>query len=288
MSIPASSLPIAAWRMRLGAVVEHSRTQNFIMAVIVLNALSLGMETSGAIKESFGPWLSAFDIFALSIFCVELSAKMAHRGWRFFTSGWNIFDFAVVAIALVPASGPLAVLRALRILRALRLLTVIPAMRRVVGSLISALPGMGSVFAIIMLVFYVAAVLATNFFSATFPDWFGTIGASLYTLFQVMTLESWSMGIARPVMETHPYAWAFFVPFIMVTTFAIVNLFIGIIVDAMQTQHNDEIATEQAVLHDENQALLAGEASIMSELKALRAEIAALRQEQAQRHQTQP
>ncbi|HEY9163297.1 MAG TPA: ion transporter, partial [Magnetovibrio sp.] len=231
MSNSSVSSASTGLRARLGAIVEHSRTQTFIMALIVLNAVSLGLETSNTMQASIGPWLAAFDVFALSVFCLELSAKMAHRGWRFFTDGWNLFDFAVVAIALVPASGPLAVLRALRILRALRLLTVIPAMRRVVGSLVSALPGMGSVFAIIMLVFYVAAVLATNFFSATFPDWFGTIGASLYTLFQVMTLESWSMGIARPVMETHPYAWAFFVPFIMVTTFAIVNLFIGIIVD---------------------------------------------------------
>jgi len=279
MSSSSLSPATQPWRARVGALVEHRRSQNFIMALIILNAVSLGMETSGALQASLGPLLMAFDIFALSVFCLEIAAKLVHRGPRFFTDGWNVFDFTVVAIALVPASGPLAVLRALRILRALRLLTVIPAMRRVVGSLISALPGMGSVFAIILLVFYVAAVLATNFFAATFPQWFGTIGGSLYTLFQIMTLESWSMGIVRPVMETHPYAWAFFVPFIMVTTFAIVNLFIGIIVDAMQSQHNDEVASEQAVLHDENQALLAGEAAIMAELKALRGEVQALRRE---------
>ncbi|HEY9079488.1 ion transporter [Magnetovibrio sp.] len=262
-------------RARIGAVVDHPRVQYFIMAIIVLNAISLGMETSGVLTAKYGAYLLAFDVFALSVFCVEIAAKLAHRGLRFFKDGWNVFDFLVVAIALVPASGPLAVLRAMRILRALRLLTVVPAMKRVVGALISALPGMGSVFSIIFLVFYVAAVLTTNFFGETFPDWFGTIGASLYTLFQVMTLESWSMGIVRPVMEVHPYAWLFFVPFIMITTFAIVNLFIGIIVDAMQSQHT----VEQEVLHAENKELLAGEDAILAEIRALREEVRALRKQ---------
>ena len=263
-----------SFRVRIGAIVEHSRVQNFIMAIIVLNAVSLGMETSGVITAKFGAALHAFDLFALTVFCVEIGAKLIHRDLRFFKDGWNVFDFLVVAIALIPASGPLAVLRALRILRALRLLTVVPAMKRVIGALLAALPGMGSVFSIIFLVFYVAAVLATNFFSATFPQWFGSIGGSLYTLFQIMTLESWSMGIVRPVMEIHPYAWAFFVPFIMITTFAIVNLFIGIIVDAMQSQHT----VEQDSFDAGNKELLAGEAMILAEIKALRAEVQALRE----------
>lgn len=253
-------------RERIGTVVESRRMQNFIMAVIVLNAVTLGMETSPTLTDAVGPALVAFDTFALTVFCIEIGAKLIHRDIRFFKDGWNVFDFMVVAIALVPATGPLSVLRALRILRAMRLMTVVPAMRRVVGSLIAALPGMGSVLALIILVFYVAAVLATNFFGATFPDWFGTIGASLYTLFQVMTLESWSMGIVRPVMEVHPHAWAFFVPFILMTTFAIVNLFIGIIVDAMQSQHTEE----QDALQTDNREILDGEATILAEVQALR------------------
>ena len=263
-----------SFRDNIGAIIEHPWAQNFIMLVIVLNAVSLGMETSGALTASYGTVLYAFDAFALTVFCIEISAKLVHRDIRFFKDGWNVFDFLVVAIALVPASGPLAVLRALRILRTLRLLTVVPAMKRVVGALIAALPGMGSVFSIIFLVFYVAAVLAINFFGATFPQWFGSIGESLFTLFQVMTLESWSMGIVRPVMEVHPYAWAFFVPFIMITTFAIVNLFIGIIVDAMQSQHTEE----QDFLEANSKELLKGEEAILAELKALRAEVRALRE----------
>ena len=263
-----------SFRTRIGVFVESPRIQNLIMAVIVLNAVSLGLETSTGITADYGAALLAFDTFALIVFCAEIGAKLIHRDIRFFKDGWNVFDFVVVAIALVPASGPFAVLRALRILRALRLLTVVPAMRRVVGALISALPGMGSVFSIIFLVFYVAAVLATNFFGATFPEWFGSIGKSLYSLFQIMTLESWSMGIVRPVMVIHPLAWAFFVPFIMITTFAIVNLFIGIIVDAMQSQHTEE----QDVLQAGNEELLAGEKAILAEIRSLREEVRALKE----------
>lgn len=264
---------ILSVRERVGYFIESQRVQNFIMAIIVLNAVSLGMETSVGLTADYGMILYAFDIFALTVFCAEITAKLIYRDFRFFKDGWNVFDFLVVAIALVPASGPFAVLRTLRIFRALRLLTVVPAMKRVVGALISALPGMGSVFSIIFLVFYVAAVLATNFFGATFPEWFGTIGKSLYTLFQIMTLESWSMGIVRPVMVIHPLAWAFFVPFIMITTFAIVNLFIGIIVDAMQSQHTEE----QEIMHEETKSLLSGEEAILSEIRSLREEVRELR-----------
>lgn len=263
-----------SFRAQVGTIVESKRVQYFVMAIIVLNAVSLGMETSGGLTADYGALLYAFDMFALIVFCVEIGAKLIHRDIRFFKDGWNVFDFLVVAIALVPASGPFAVLRTLRILRALRLLTVVPAMKRVIGALISALPGMGSVFTIIFLVFYVAAVLATNFFGDAFSEWFGSIGKSLFTLFQIMTLESWSMGIVRPVMVVFPHAWAFFVPFIMITTFAIVNLFIGIIVDAMQSQHTEE----QDVLEAGNMELLEGEKAILSELKALRAEVRALRE----------
>jgi voltage-gated sodium channel len=126
------------------------------------------------------------------------------------------------------------VLRSLRVLRVLRLLTVIPSLRKVVAAFLHSIPGLAGVVAVMAIFFYTAGVLATRLFGAAYPDWFGSLGKSLYTLFQVMTLESWSMGIVRPVMETHPWAWAFFVPFIVIATFTILNLFIGIIVSTMQ------------------------------------------------------
>jgi voltage-gated sodium channel len=142
--------------------------------------------------------------------------------------------------ALIPASGPFSVLRAFRIFRTLRLLSIVPSMRRIIQAIFISIPGILSVGTIIVLIFYISSVLTTNFFGNSFYEWFGTIGNSMYTLFQIMTLESWSMGIVRPVMKEFPLAWLFFVPFILVTTFAILNLFIGIIVDAMQQISGDD------------------------------------------------
>lgn len=236
MAAPDTSSP----RSALAALVEAPLFQHFITAVILVNAVTLGLETSKVAMEAAGPLLVALDRIALAIFVVELSLKLAAWRLRFFRDGWNLFDLAVVAIALVPAAGPLSVLRALRILRVLRLLSVVPSMRKVVTALFGALPGMGSIIAVLLLVFYVGAVLSTKLFGDAFPDWFGTIGGSMYSLFQIMTLESWSMGIVRPVMDAYPYAWAFFVPFIILTSFMVLNLFIAIIVNSMQAMHEEE------------------------------------------------
>ena len=222
-------------RERVGAFVEAPRIQRFIMAMIVLNAISLGLETSPEVRARMGDILAVIDRVVLAIFVVEIVMKLFAKRLDFFKSGWNVFDFIVVSIALVPAAGPFYILRALRILRVLRLISVVPQMRRVVQALVTAIPGLLSIVALISLIFYISAVLATNLFGSEFEEWFGTIGASMYSLFQIMTLESWSMGIVRPVMRVYPYAWIFFVPFIMVTSFAVINLFIGVIVDAMQT-----------------------------------------------------
>ncbi|MEO1795724.1 MAG: ion transporter [Pseudomonadota bacterium] len=242
--------------------LERPLVMNVIMGVIIFNAIILGLETSKPIMEAVGPLILALDRICLGIFVAELVAKLvAYRG-KFFRSGWNIFDFVIVAIALVPSSGGLSVLRALRILRVLRLISVAPQLRRVVEGFVSALPGMGSVFLLMGMMFYIGAVMATKLFGAgcpacapdqalLFDEWFGTLGRSLYTLFQVMTLESWSMGIVRPVLEVYPYAWAFFVPFIMVTTFAVVNLLVGLIVNSMQDAHSAEANEATDTYRDE-------------------------------------
>jgi voltage-gated sodium channel len=187
-----------------------------------------------------GDLLLTLDKLVLAVFVIELLARFAVYRTKFFHDPWRIFDLFVVGVALVPATGSLSVLRALRMLRVLRLISVVPSLRRVVGGLISALPGMGSIVVLLGLVFYVFAVMATNLYGASFPEWFGDISSSAYTLFQIMTLESWSMGIVRPVMEVHPEAWLFFVPFILITTFAVVNLVVGLIVNSMQEAHAEE------------------------------------------------
>ncbi|WP_299983665.1 ion transporter [uncultured Ruegeria sp.] len=231
---------------RLLTMIEAPAFGRFITGVIIFNAVLLGMETSPTLMEAAGPLIVTLDSICLAIFVAEIGMKLVATGRRFFTNGWNIFDFIIVGIALVPGGAGLSVLRALRILRVLRVISVAPRLRRVVEGFISALPGMASVFLLMAILFYIGAVISTKLFSTTFPDWFGDLGLSAYTLFQIMTLESWSMGIVRPVMEIYPYAWLFFVPFIMVTTFAVVNLLVGLIVNSMQDAHHaeDEVKTD--------------------------------------------
>jgi voltage-gated sodium channel len=221
-------------RLRAARWVESSTVQRWVVGVILLNALVMGMETSPELMARWKVLLITLDKICLGVFLIELILKFyAYRG-LFWRSGWNVFDFAVVAVALVPGAGPWSVLRSLRVLRVLRLLTVIPSLRKVVAAFLHAIPGLFGVVAVMMIFFYTAGVLATRLFGQDFPQWFGTLGRSLYSLFQIMTLESWSMGIVRPVMEVHPFAWAFFIPFIVIATFTILNLFIGIIVSTMQ------------------------------------------------------
>lgn len=213
---------------------------NSIIGVILFNAVILGLETSGTVMENMGGLIRFLDALCLSIFVLEILLKLYAFGWRFFCSGWHIFDTVIVAAALVPGGHSVSALRALRILRVLRVISVAPRLRRVVEGLVSALPGMGSVFFLMAILFYIGSVIATTVFGESFPQWFGTMGRSAYSLFQIMTLESWSMGIVRPVMEVYPYAWVFFVPFILLTTFAVVNLLVGLIVNSMQDAHSQE------------------------------------------------
>jgi voltage-gated sodium channel len=260
---------------RMASWVEAPRVQYSIVVLIVLNAITLGLETSPTVMARVGSWLLALDNFILGVFVVEISAKLYAYKWRFFRDPWNVFDFLIVTIALIPASGPLAVLRALRILRVLRLISMVPRLRFVVESLLHAIPGIASIAALLVLLYYVFAVMATGLFGSTHPAWFGTIGKSMYTLFQVMTLESWSMGIARPVMETHPYAWLFFIPFILVATFTVLNLFIAIIVNTMQSMHDRTHAQEQAAIED---AVHNEGSNLGAQLQELREELRELKQ----------
>ena len=255
--------------------MESSRVQYFITLLIVINAIILGLETVPLAMERYGAFLLAVDNFILGVFVIEILLRIYAHRLAFFRDPWSLFDFTVVAIALVPASGPLAVLRALRILRVLRLLTLVPSMRRVVGALLGSIPGLSSIALVLLLIYYVFAVIATKLFGDHFPQWFGSIGESLYSLFQIMTLESWSMGIVRPVMVEHPYAWIFFIIFILIATFTMLNLFIAIIVNAMQTFTEEENRERKEALVETRDHI---EADLHSEMAALRREIGELRQ----------
>lgn len=262
-----------SWRSGIQRLIEGPLAQRLVIGVILLNGVILGLETSGHAMSVAGEALILLDRICLAVFVVELALKLVAWGPRFFRSGWNLFDFAVVGISLLPATGDLSILRALRVLRVLRLVSVVPDMRRIVQALLQAIPGMASIAALLALVYYVFGVMATRLFGETFPEWFGTIGQSVFSLFQVMTLDAWSDGLVRPMLEVHPHAWLFFVPFILVTSFAVLNLFIAIIVNSMQRMHEEEQAAARALdatVHVEG-------AHVAGELASLRAEIGALR-----------
>ena len=260
---------------RIRSFVEHRATQRWITILIVLNALVLALETSPAAMAAAGDVLKLADRVILAIFVVEILLKVVGQRRDFVRDAWNHFDTIVVAIARIPATEFLSVMRALRILRVFRLISTVPAMRRVVGALLHAVPGMGSVVMLLLVIYFVFSVMATNLFGERFPEWFGHIGASAYSLFQIMTLESWSMGIVRPVMRVFPYAWLFFVPFILITSFAVLNLFIGIIVDAMQTHGHGEGITGNPTPSGPEPTL----ADLQAEIRALRTELVELKRD---------
>jgi len=273
-----AELALTGSRERVHKLVDTDLFKNTIMAVIIINAITLGLSTSDTVMSAIGPSLMAIDNIALTIFVVELVLKLYAYRFSFFKNAWNIFDLCVVTVGLMPSGGGLSALRGLRVIRTLRLLSVVPQMRAVVQALLDALPGMGAVIIMISIVFYVFGVMATLMYGNAFDEWFGTLGRSLYSLFQIMTLESWSMGIVRPVMNEFPAAWAFFVPFIVITSFSVLNLFIGLLVNTMQSAVEEETERE----FDELRDLVRSETDVVGEqVKALHEEIRALRAELA-------
>ncbi|WP_095587977.1 ion transporter [Actibacterium ureilyticum] len=266
-----------SFRARLRRWLERPMVQNSILGLIIFNAITLGLGTSDRINDSFGGLLSVLDRTVLSVFVCEILLKLYAYGLRFFRSAWNLFDMFVVGVGLLPQTGSLSALRGLRVIRAMRLLSVVPQMRAVVQALLDALPGMGAVIVMLSIVYYVFAVMATIMYGDAFDEWFGTIGRSAYSLFQIMTLESWSMGIVRPVMEKFPNAWAFFVPFIVITAFSVLNLFIGLLVNTMQAAVEEEAEAEFTRLRElvkvETDQVDAHVTELQEELREMRAEL---------------
>lgn len=261
-------------RQRLAAWIQAPLVQNALIALILINAAILGLETFPGLRSNWGDWLRALDQAILAVFVAEIALRLLAHRMAFFRDPWSVFDFLVVGIALVPTSGPFAVLRALRVLRVMRLISLVPSMRRVAGGLIAAIPGLGAVMGMIMVILYVSAVVATKLFGERFPEWFGTLGESAFTLFQVMTLESWAMGIVRPILEVYPLAWVFFLIYILVSTFTMLNLFIAVVVSAMQAEHAREFDAEKSDAAERAPT----DKRLRDELLALRIEVKKLRE----------
>jgi voltage-gated sodium channel len=257
----------------LKQLVEDSRFQNTIMVVIVVNAITLGLETSPKLGEGTEALLHRIDQIALTIFVLELFVKLYVYRLAFFRNPWNVFDLLVVGVALVPAADGFSVLRALRVLRVLRLVSGIPSMRRVVSTLLAAIPGAAAIIGLLALVIYVSAVMGTTLFGPRVPQHFGDLGTSLWTLFQTLTGEAWP-DIADDVMAQYPMSWIFFLIFILISTFVVLNLFLAVIVGAMESVRDAEDAQEDEEMRT---ALEETEADIVAEIAALRHEVMALR-----------
>jgi voltage-gated sodium channel len=271
-------------RARAARLVLSPAFQKAVVALILLNAVTLGLETSGSIMDAMGGVLHAVDRLLLWVFTAELALRIyAFRG-RFFRDPWGIFDLLVVAIAWVPASGPLSVLRALRVLRVLRLVSVVPSLRNVVEAMLAALPGMGSIVLLMLLIFYVSAVMSVKLFGDTMEEQFGDLGAAFFTLFQLMAMDDFG-NVVRTAMGHNPWAWLFFVPFSVVATFVVLNLFIGVIVESIQTlreqRESADASVAQAAVDAARSEAHLDSRMLLSEIRALRAEMAELRARQS-------
>jgi len=273
----------------LVGAVESDWFVSFITVLIIINAVILGILTYRQLPDAISVPLDRLDTAITYVFATEILVKLVAYRLNFFRSGWNWFDFIVVGISLVPGGEGLSVLRALRVLRVLRLLHVVPMMKRITEALLKALPGMGAILAVLGLITYVAAVMATNMYGQTeteeVRELFGDLPRSAFTLFQVMTMDGWRFEVVQKVInDGHPYAWIFFLTFIFLASFAVLNLFIALIVEAlqmeqeaMQDEQMERLEEEAEEAHDERGRMLVMLAQIQAEL----AELKALRQDAA-------
>ncbi len=217
-------------------IIEHKFFNNFIISLILINAVVLGLETSSYMRVNYGFFLKKIDTIILWIFLLEILFRLSIYKISFFKDPWAVFDLTIILITFIPSNNAFSVIRTLRILRVLRLISAFPALKRVVQGLITSIPGISAIGAILVIITYIFAVMATNLYGEIYPKWFGSLEASCFSLFQIMTLEGWP-DIVRTVMKTHGYAWIFFITFILIATFSTLNLFIAVIVDGMQKQN---------------------------------------------------
>jgi len=237
-------------RLRLKSFFESSFFQTFIVAVIILNSVLIGAETSSKVMDSFGAYIDFFDLAILVLFSIEIILKIFVYRLSFFKSSWNLFDFGIVAISIIPAAGSFAVFRALRIIRTLRLLKNIPRLRLIIESLLKSIPSIGWIIVLLTIVYYTFAVIGVNIFGSSYPEFFGGLGTALFTLFQIMTLESWSSAIARPIMDGAPFAAIYFISFILIATYTTLNIFIAIVVNTMNEVTLKDLQAEEEHIKD--------------------------------------
>jgi voltage-gated sodium channel len=223
---------------KLEKFLDSNRAHEFVAILIIINACVLGAET----YASMPPYLSflhTIDSILLGIFLLELALRIFAGSFRFFKCGWNLFDMATILISVVSTFPALSAFRVVRIIRVMRLISIFPQMRLVISAIYMAIPGILSVACLLFMMFYIFSVIAYNLFHGINPQLFSSLGGSMYTLFQLMLCDEWA-NITRPILEKMPYSWLFFIPFIVIMTFSMLNLFFGLIVNAMQRAADKE------------------------------------------------
>lgn len=249
------------WQLKLRQFISHPIYHGVLVSLILINAIILGLKTYPSIMEGYGPLLDFLDCSIIWIFAAEISLLIAAHGWKFFKDPWHVFDFTVVALALIPANTAISVLRAIRALRILLLVDTSASLRRITASLFAAIPGISGIAALLAILFYVFGIMATMLYGAQYPQFFGSLHTAFFSLFQIMTFEGWP-DIVRTIMQTHPYSWVFFVTYILIATYSILNLFIAVIIDAMEKQYEEDLGDDRLILEN-----------IQNEIKLLRAQI---------------
>ncbi|CAM3805460.1 ion transporter [Alkalicoccus chagannorensis] len=246
--MPTSTRNEPVWKSRLRKIVQSNWFTWIILAVIMFNAAVVGIETYPGVYENNQGLFLTIDRVLLWIFTVEIAMRFAaEKSWKdFFSSGWNWFDFLIVAAGHIFAGAHfVTVLRILRVLRVFRAVSVIPSLRRLVDALLLTIPSLGNILLLMGIIFYIFGVIGTMLFQETAPEYFGTLELSLLTLFQVVTLESWASQVMRPIMEELWWSWMYFVAFVLVGTFVVFNLFIGVIVNNVEKADDSESPEEE-------------------------------------------
>lgn len=220
----------------LKKIVQSKYFSGFILSVVLLNSLVLGLLTSPDITAKCGGVLIAIDRACLFIFVLEAVMKIWVWKFEYFKRGWNLFDFSIVVVSLLSDFTALSSMRTLRILRVFRTLKFISGVKNlqiIVSAIGRSIPSIGWTAMLMSIVYYIFAIMGTVLFGEAFPVFFGSMGKSMFSLFQIMTLEAWAQDMCRPIMEVYPWAWLFFVPFVVLSSFVILNIVVGIVVNSI-------------------------------------------------------
>lgn len=228
-------------------VANNSAFQNFVLAVILVNAVLVGLETSKDLVRDYGGLFDLINFAIQAIFVFEIGVRILSYGpnfLRFFRDPWNVFDFVIVVFALLPAGGQFAtVARLARLMRVVRLVSIFPELRLIVGTMLRSLSSMGNVILLLSLVMYVYGVLGYHLFGERDPENWGTLGLALLTLFEVLTLEGW-VELQNIGMEESSWVWLFYASYVLLAVFIVVNLFIAVVINNLETVKAETRAAE--------------------------------------------